>query len=96
MCLNIGFFNHRLTKPQPAVMVRWFSEDPILQLIYISHKFEIDFFSLSADDIPIRIKKWSFTFFHPCPLRSSQVFEKTTIQDRHIWKVGREDEGKEE
>ena len=24
MSVNIGFFNHRLTKPQPAVMVRWF------------------------------------------------------------------------
>ena len=35
-------------------MVRWFSEDPILQLIHISHKFGIDFQS-SADDIPIRI-----------------------------------------
>ncbi len=39
MCLNIGFFNHRLTDTQPAVMVRGFLEDPILQLIHVSKIF---------------------------------------------------------
>ena len=34
--------------------------------------------------------------FAPAIREARRFFEKTTIQDRYIWKVGREDEGKEE
>ena len=46
MCLNIGFFNHRLTKPQPAVMVRWFYRRPnitvnsYIKIFLVRHKFD--------------------------------------------------------